>query len=94
MRLGPKSTVQYYVPPRGYKLLSNVWMDVMTRGSETGYATENMKTYCLESLNRLHLLAGLLLTSSVALELRQPSQKSSAVAGLAATLVLCHPHDP
>jgi adenine-specific DNA-methyltransferase len=40
VRLGPKSTVLYYVPPRGYKLLSNVWMDVMTRGSETGYATE------------------------------------------------------
>jgi DNA modification methylase len=40
VRLGPQSTVQYYVPPRGYKLLSNVWMDVMTRGSETGYATE------------------------------------------------------
>ncbi|MFQ5904626.1 MAG: DNA methyltransferase, partial [Candidatus Binatia bacterium] len=40
VRLGPQSTVQYYVPPRGYKLLSSVWMDVMTRGSETRYATE------------------------------------------------------
>lgn len=40
VRLGPDSTVQYYVPPRGYKLLSSVWMDAMTRGNETGYETE------------------------------------------------------
>ncbi|MCS6926739.1 MAG: site-specific DNA-methyltransferase [Candidatus Binatia bacterium] len=40
VRLGPNKTVQYYVPPRGYKLISNVWMDLMTRGTETTYATE------------------------------------------------------
>jgi adenine-specific DNA-methyltransferase len=40
VRLGPNNTVQYYVPPRGYKVMSNVWMDIMTRGNGTGYATE------------------------------------------------------
>jgi len=33
-------TLQYYVPPRNYKLLSNVWFDISYRGAETDYPTE------------------------------------------------------
>lgn len=40
IRLGPDNTVQYYVPPRGYKIISNMWLDVMTRGTVTFYETE------------------------------------------------------
>jgi hypothetical protein len=32
VRLGPDKTVQYYVPPRNYKVLSDVSMDVRTSG--------------------------------------------------------------
>lgn len=41
--------VKYYVPPRGYKISSNVWMDVSTRGEETGYPTEKHE----DLLNRI-----------------------------------------
>lgn len=40
IRLGPNKTVQYFVPPRDYKLASTLWTSVRTRGSATGYATE------------------------------------------------------
>jgi len=33
-------TVHYYVPPRDYRLLSNVWLDVSYRGTKTDYPTE------------------------------------------------------
>jgi len=40
VRLGPTKTVQYYVPPRDYKLASTLWTDIRTRGTVTQYATE------------------------------------------------------
>ncbi|GAK60894.1 DNA methylase N-4/N-6 domain protein [Candidatus Vecturithrix granuli] len=40
VRFGPDNNVQYYVPPRAYKLMSNVWMDVRTRGTFMNYPTE------------------------------------------------------
>lgn len=40
VRLGPDNTVQYYVPPRDYKLASTLWTTVRTRGVVAGYATE------------------------------------------------------
>jgi len=40
LRLGPDDTVQYYVPPRDYKLASTLWPSVRTRGVVTEYATE------------------------------------------------------
>jgi SAM-dependent methyltransferase len=40
VRLGPKDSVQYYVPPRDYKLASTLWSTVRTRGTVTNYSTE------------------------------------------------------
>ncbi|HEV8713828.1 MAG TPA: site-specific DNA-methyltransferase, partial [Candidatus Binatia bacterium] len=40
VRLGPENTVQYYVAPRNYKVLSDVWMDVRTSGKLTDFAHE------------------------------------------------------
>jgi hypothetical protein len=40
VRLSDDGTVQYYVPPRKYKLLSNVWLDIPYKGFETDYPTE------------------------------------------------------
>jgi adenine-specific DNA-methyltransferase len=40
VRLGPDNTVQYYVPPRNYKIVSDVWMDVRTSGKTTDFAHE------------------------------------------------------
>ena len=40
LRLGANNTVQYYVPPRDYKLASTLWTAVRTRGAITTYATE------------------------------------------------------
>jgi len=40
IRLGPSNTVQYYVPPRDYKLASTLWSTIRTRGTVTNYATE------------------------------------------------------
>ncbi|MFZ1684776.1 MAG: DNA methyltransferase [Candidatus Zixiibacteriota bacterium] len=40
VRLGDSDTVQYFVPPRDYKLASTLWTDVRTRGTATQYATE------------------------------------------------------
>jgi len=40
IRLGPDSTVQYYVGPRNYKILSDVWMDVRTSGKITDFEHE------------------------------------------------------
>jgi len=40
VRLGPESTVQYYVPPRNYRILSDVWMDVRTSGKITDFQHE------------------------------------------------------
>ncbi len=40
VRLGSSNTVQYYVPPRDYKLASTLWTEIRTRGTATNYATE------------------------------------------------------
>ncbi len=40
LRLGPNESVQYYVPPRDYKLASTLWNSVRTKGSATNYITE------------------------------------------------------
>jgi DNA modification methylase len=40
MRLSEDGSVQYFVPPRKYKILSNVWLDLPYRGNETDYPTE------------------------------------------------------
>jgi adenine-specific DNA-methyltransferase len=39
-RLNDDGVVQYYVPPRDYKLISDNWMDVSIKGSEIGFDTE------------------------------------------------------
>jgi adenine-specific DNA-methyltransferase len=40
VRLGPDNTVQYYVSPRNYKILSDVWMDIKTTGKQTDFSHE------------------------------------------------------
>lgn len=40
VRLGPDGTVQYYVSPRNYKILADVWMDVSTSGRLTDFEHE------------------------------------------------------
>jgi len=40
IRLGPGKTVQYYVGPRNYKILSDVWMGVRTSGKITDFEHE------------------------------------------------------
>ncbi len=40
VRNSADGVVQYYVPPRKYKLLSSVWFDLPYRGTETDYPTE------------------------------------------------------
>lgn len=40
VRLNEEDVVQYYVPPRDYKLISDNWMDVSTKGNVIGFDTE------------------------------------------------------
>lgn len=40
VRLNEDGVVQYYVPPRDYKLISDNWMDVSLKGNEIGFDTE------------------------------------------------------
>jgi adenine-specific DNA-methyltransferase len=40
IRLSLDKTVQYYVSPRNYKILSDVWMDLKTSGKITNFAHE------------------------------------------------------
>lgn len=40
VRLGPDKTVQYYVGPRDYKMLSDVWLDLRTLGKITDFSHE------------------------------------------------------
>lgn len=40
VRLSQDNVVQYYVPPRSQKLLSDVWMDLSASGNETDFPTE------------------------------------------------------
>ncbi len=49
VRQGEDGTVQYYVPPRDYRLLSNVWFDLSYRGTVTAFPTEKSE----EPLERL-----------------------------------------
>ncbi len=44
VRQSSDGVVQYYVPPRNYKLLSSVWFDLPYRGTQTGYPTEKSET--------------------------------------------------
>jgi adenine-specific DNA-methyltransferase len=40
VRQNDDGVVQYYVPPRDYKLMSDVWLSVRTRGDVTDFTTE------------------------------------------------------
>lgn len=40
VRLNDDGVVQYYVPPRDYKLISDNWMDVSIKGNVIGFDTE------------------------------------------------------
>ncbi len=40
VRLGPDQTVQYYVPPRNYRVVSDMWMDLRTAGRLTDFPHE------------------------------------------------------
>lgn len=40
VRKNDEGAIQYYVPPRDYKLISDNWMDVSIKGSEIGFDTE------------------------------------------------------
>jgi adenine-specific DNA-methyltransferase len=40
VRQNEEGVVQYYVPPRDYKLMSDVWLSVRTRGDVTDFTTE------------------------------------------------------
>jgi len=40
VRLGDDGSVQYYVAPRSYKISSDVWMDLSSRGNHTDFPTE------------------------------------------------------
>lgn len=40
VRLNSEGVVQYYVPPRDYKLISDNWMDVSIKGNVIGFDTE------------------------------------------------------
>ena len=49
VRLGPGRTVQYYIPPRNYRILSDMWMDLRTSGKYTDFPHEKH----LELLERM-----------------------------------------
>ena len=40
VKLSDTKVVQYYVPPRKYKMASSVWLDIPYKGNKTGYPTE------------------------------------------------------
>lgn len=40
VRLNDEGVVQYYVPPRDYKLISDNWMDISIKGNVIGFDTE------------------------------------------------------
>lgn len=40
IRLNDDNVVQYYVTPKSYRLMSDNWMDISIRGSETDFETE------------------------------------------------------
>lgn len=40
VRLNDDDVIQYYVPPRNYKIISDNWMDVSTKGNFVGFDTE------------------------------------------------------
>ena len=45
VRLGPDQTIQYYVPPRNYTIISDVWMDLRTSGRLTDFAHEKHEEF-------------------------------------------------
>jgi len=40
VRQSEEGVIQYYVPPRNYKLMSDVWLKIRTRGDVTDFTTE------------------------------------------------------
>lgn len=40
VRLNDEGVVQYHVPPRDYRLISDNWMDISIKGNEIGFETE------------------------------------------------------
>lgn len=65
VRLGPDNTVQYYVSPRNYRILSDVWMDVRTTGKITEFPHEKHEEL-LERIIRWNTDAGDLVLDSFA----------------------------
>jgi len=51
LRLSPHEVVQYYVPPRKYRVLDNVWLDLPYRGTETDYPTEKHEAIAQRLIN-------------------------------------------
>lgn len=65
VRLGPEGTVQYYVSPRNYRILSDVWMDVRTSGKQTDFSHEKHEEL-IERILRWASQAGDLILDSFA----------------------------
>ena len=53
VRLDPEGTVQYYVPPRNYRILSDVWMDLSTSGKITDFPHEKHVEFVMRMVSWL-----------------------------------------
>ncbi len=53
VRLDLEGTVQYYVPPRNYRILSDVWMDLRTAGRFTEFPHEKHIELVMRMINWL-----------------------------------------
>ena len=51
VRLNESGTVQYFVPPRSYKILSDVWMDLSTSGKFTDFPHEKHEELLARIIN-------------------------------------------
>ena len=51
VRLGPDNTAQYFVPPRNYRIVSDVWMDVRTSGKYTDFSHEKHEDLLMRIIN-------------------------------------------
>ena len=63
VRLGPDGTVQYYVPPRSYTILSDVWMDLRTAGRLTDFPHEKHEELLVRIIKWLTKKDGIVLDS-------------------------------
>ena len=63
VRLGPDQTVQYYVPPRNYTILSDVWMDLRTSGRLTHFPHEKHDEFVKRMIKWLTNKDGIILDS-------------------------------